>query len=252
MSNNFYPYDYFCGANVFVTADGQPLLEAAGISYTEMDSMQPIYGYSSRLFDAVAPGQKIIQGSIVLNMVDPDYLFESVNRGRKISRQPSHIDRMAEDSAYTLPGGEGMGGGTYPEVELPNSGRNVNYVYNVGDAWRRSRGVTGDDGIAGSGYNNSIGAMGDMSPDTVFAGLEREYWDNSLDKNAPDLSRTDVRNTDLSLLGPTNIQIEFANDFAVVLVSCFFVSRSSGIQIDENVILEEHTFFARASYTKDL
>ena len=58
--------------------------------------------------------------------------------------------------------------------------------------------------------------------------------------------------TDPSLAGPTNIKIEFANQFGIMLHSCFFVSRSSGIQIDENVILEEFTFFARASSTFDV
>jgi hypothetical protein len=57
---------------------------------------------------------------------------------------------------------------------------------------------------------------------------------------------------DISLAGPTNIQIEFANEFAIVLYSCYFVGKSSVIQISDDVLLEEYTFFARTSATKDL
>ena len=50
-------FEYFCGANVIVSIEGLPLLEAAGISYDVTDSRMPLYGYSSRHYDAVAEGQ---------------------------------------------------------------------------------------------------------------------------------------------------------------------------------------------------
>jgi hypothetical protein len=145
--------------------------------------------------------------------------------------------------------------GTYPEVEIASLETDIG-TYNVGDVFRDGHGITEPGGIAVSGYttagdvHGSAHEGGSARPDSIYAGLERKYWDGAID--SADLQRNNIRNTDLSLLGPTNIEIQFANDFAIVLVSCFFVSRSSGIQIDENVILEEHTFFARATYTKDL
>jgi hypothetical protein len=57
---------------------------------------------------------------------------------------------------------------------------------------------------------------------------------------------------DFALMGPVSLQIEFANKFCIVLDSCFFIGKSSVIQIDEHVILEEYSFFARNSYTKKL
>lgn len=77
-------YDYFSGANVLIRVGGQPILEVAGISYQESDSQMPIYGYGSRYFDAVAPGQKIIRGNFVINFVRPDYLAYAIARGRDI------------------------------------------------------------------------------------------------------------------------------------------------------------------------
>ncbi len=81
MTMQSYGYDYFCGANVLLQVNDFPVLEAAGISYNLMDSSAPVYGYSSRLFDAVAPGQIIVQGSIVINFVHHNYLFECIRWG---------------------------------------------------------------------------------------------------------------------------------------------------------------------------
>ena len=71
MSNASFGYDYFCGANVYIKVNGQAAIEAAGISYQVQDSTSPIYGYSSRIFDAVAVGQKIVKGSLIINFVHP-------------------------------------------------------------------------------------------------------------------------------------------------------------------------------------
>lgn len=84
-NSTYYGYDYFCGANVFVNINGLPALETAGISYQVQDSTSPIYGYSSRIFDAVAIGQKIIRGSMIINFIQPHYLSMLVERGRGIA-----------------------------------------------------------------------------------------------------------------------------------------------------------------------
>ena len=73
-----YGFEYFCGANVIVSIGDMPVLEAAGISYEARDSKMPIYGYSSRHYDAVADGQVIVQGYILLNYVHQDYLFRAI------------------------------------------------------------------------------------------------------------------------------------------------------------------------------
>ncbi len=226
---SFYDYEYFCGANIYVTIEDQPLLEAAGISYSEQDSMQPIYGYASRLFDAVAPGQKIIQGTIVVNQVDPDYLFLSATRGRaNIEPEPLAVPESSVASRNA-------------DALRENS-------VSVGDLWREDSTSLNTLGY-GSPFVTGEGTPGEGFS-AVTSQLETQYWGSDTVSAAEDFNQ--IRMTDPSLMGPTNIKIEFANEFGIMLHSCFFVGRSSGIQIDENVILEEFTFFARASSTFDL
>ena len=76
-----YGFEYFCGANVIVSVNSMPILEAAGISYQAQDSKMPIYGYSSRHYDAVASGQVIISGTLLVNYVHQDYLFRAIELG---------------------------------------------------------------------------------------------------------------------------------------------------------------------------
>ena len=71
-------YSYHCGANISLKINDFPVTEAAGISYNVIDSTIPLYGYSSRYFDAVAPGQILVQGSLVINFVHHNYLFECI------------------------------------------------------------------------------------------------------------------------------------------------------------------------------
>ena len=72
-----YPFEYFAGANTVVYLDNFPLLECAGFSYEISESKRPIYGYASRLYDAIARGQVIVQGTLLINYVHQDYLFRA-------------------------------------------------------------------------------------------------------------------------------------------------------------------------------
>ncbi len=75
-----FDFDYFCSANVVVYVGDQPLLDAAGISYDVQESRRPIYGYSSRLFDAVSRGNVLVSGSLLVNYINQDYLYDVINR----------------------------------------------------------------------------------------------------------------------------------------------------------------------------
>lgn len=92
-----YNFEYFCGANVVVAVEGLPLLEAAGLQYEMADSKMPLYGYSSRHYDAVAAGQVIVRGQLVVNFVHNDYLFRAI----QLQNQGVPTD---ETPVITIPG----------------------------------------------------------------------------------------------------------------------------------------------------
>ena len=105
MSNsNFYGYSYFSGANCFVKLNGMPALEMAGISYQVQESTQPIYGYSSRIFDAVAMGQKIVRGNFVINFISPNYIARMIDVSRSKANTEAIATRYNKYSSQEIDG----------------------------------------------------------------------------------------------------------------------------------------------------
>ena len=210
-------YDYFCGANVIGEVGGSgsnrgmPILEAAGISYNYMNSMQPIYGYSSMMFDAVAPGQRLVQGTIAVNFVTSNYLYEGIRQGPLI-------------------GDPNVG---FTEGNTVETSADFAALFdNVLTAASQSEGFTNSD-------NTSVARMNALED-----ALSDKYWGPE-----ENLMTEAMVNKDITLAGPFNINITFGGKHRIKLLSCFIIGRSSTIQIDENVILEEYPFFARSLIT---
>ena len=76
-------YEYFSGANVYIKIvpfDGaiETLIECAGISYSYQNSRQPVYGFASTQYDAMLNGRELVQGTFVVNYVEPDYVINKI------------------------------------------------------------------------------------------------------------------------------------------------------------------------------
>ena len=76
-------YQYFSGANVYIRIgriDGSAgnLIECAGISYSYQNSRQPVYGFASTQYDAMLNGRELVQGSFVVNYIEPDYVINKI------------------------------------------------------------------------------------------------------------------------------------------------------------------------------
>jgi len=226
VSATNYGYEYFCGANVTVDVEGMPVLEVAGISYNIMDSAQPIYGYCSRLFDAVAPGQQIVQGSLVINFVNPDYLFNSINRGRGLGAPDVFSPMEGSDIGATALYGSGGDPRAFPAEDGSIQVAEDDAAASLGTIWQETRGNVDSDQWA-----------------MINAAMENQVW-------GPEATTAAFSPAaDPSFSGPFDINISFANKYSIMLNSCFIVGRGSAIQIDENVLVEEYSFFARSYST---
>jgi hypothetical protein len=69
-----YSANYFSGANVSIFIGPHLLTEVFGISWQEMESLQPEYGYNSRYYNFVSEGQVSVIGNLYLNFVHVSYL----------------------------------------------------------------------------------------------------------------------------------------------------------------------------------
>ena len=234
---SFYGFEYFSGANVIVKLNGHSCLEAAGISYSYLDSRRPIYGYSSVYFDAVASGQKIVQGSLVINYVYDNYLFDCIKKGLEVAPpelsgsnngRANNLDDLINEY-YTTPN----------NLVANTSNRNVSTTTDLG--------FDGEEAEVLSSHSVNYQAL-----DREISRLQKQYW-----KNSP--SNEDIANAGyqgprargvygdpLMMGGGVNISIDFGNrGESLIIETVNFVGRGSTIQIDENVIVEEYNFFAR-------
>ena len=246
--NNF-GYEYFCGANVKISFNGNPNTEVAGISYEALDSSTPIYGYSSRLFDAVAPGQKLIRGSFVLNFksyagfvnqvlttklgvkgtkekldpiaLPPDIYGENNSYGKEglMAEYNFHSDYISKNFTIDKDIGEGE---TTPIINPNLQKEYMDYLTRVAFSDTHKP----HDGL-------------------VLAEMLHEDWDFQSNFITSSKSYL-VSAMDATMIGPFNIEISFgggSNKFTIV--SCYVNNFGSSIQISEDVILQEFSFFGR-------
>lgn len=70
------PYipQYYSGAQAQIYFDDVLIDEVVQIQYSTATNKMPIYGYASELFDTVASGNLLVQGSFVINFVEAGYL----------------------------------------------------------------------------------------------------------------------------------------------------------------------------------
>lgn len=223
MASSYYNYEYFCGANITIALNEQPLLECAGISYSVIDSQSPIYGYSSRLYDAVAPGQKIVQGSFVVNFTDPSYVHDVVTTG--FNRRAAYL-REQQNVLYGL-----------ESAQDRNNEANSVDLAQVKDLLVR----------------RDIRALNEVLQNSDIEESLYSELESSIERlqsyNLPaEVLGSQAGNTDPTMSGPFDIYVYFGDPMLsrkYIFYGCFIVGHGSTIQIDENVILEEYNFFAR-------
>ena len=242
MSMEKFGYEYFCGANVSVSFNGASNnSDVAGISYEALDSSTPIYGYSSRLFDAVAPGQKLIRGSFVLNyknfksftnqVLETKLSFKTLKKvGTKSGYGGSNLNIQGKDammaeyeyhSEYISENFEEKSGVNEGKINSNNLRAYNEYIARVA----YSDTYSANDGLALAEMLHE-----DQGFETDFLNTTKKYLVSAMDA---------------TMVGPFNIKIKFHGGDSFTIVSCYVNNFGSSIQISEDVILQEFSFFGR-------
>lgn len=101
-------YDYVTASQGRIFIGGVLIDECYDIQYTYQESKEPIYGYNSKHFDAVLPGQVVIYGNFTINYKHDSYLnkvFQAIgNAGGTASSKTRRIEnkKIANDYTNTL------------------------------------------------------------------------------------------------------------------------------------------------------
>lgn len=101
-------WNYYTGANASVRMGGTVLGEAVAIRYALAQNRTPLFGYNAPLFNAVADGQVIVQGTLAVNYVTHEYLLAAIKSQidpslRELLTTPSPLN-LDEEEALAMNG----------------------------------------------------------------------------------------------------------------------------------------------------
>lgn len=80
-----YDLDYFSGSQMFLYVGDVWIDEVTSLEYSISQQKRPLYGYASQLYDDVAAGQVIVQGSFTINFKEQGYLWAVLRRFKNVS-----------------------------------------------------------------------------------------------------------------------------------------------------------------------
>ncbi len=83
--HNIYTEEFFGGADVFIYIDDELYEDISAVQFSVSENIKPIYGYSSRRYDDLAIGTRIVQGVIkvpVRNTNTNKYITNDYNDAR--------------------------------------------------------------------------------------------------------------------------------------------------------------------------
>lgn len=86
----YFPEDYFSGSDVTVYFDDVFMEDLQGLEFGMQEKVQPVYGYNSFTYDAVARGQRVVQGTFTIAFKEAGYMRRIMSHiaGLKVAAKP--------------------------------------------------------------------------------------------------------------------------------------------------------------------
>jgi hypothetical protein len=95
--------DFFTGSDVRIYFGDTWVDDVTGLAFNVQETVQPIYGYASFTYDAIARGTRQVQGQFSINFKESYYLHSVMNRlEQKMKEQ--------EESGFAAQSGDGVYG----------------------------------------------------------------------------------------------------------------------------------------------
>jgi hypothetical protein len=234
-ATKIYDLDYFNAAQMQLYIADCFVDEVTSLQYQLTQDKRPIYGYASQLFDDVAVGHVIVQGSFTINFKEQGYLWAILDRYNKKIRGGADLR-------------PGFGSNTTNQFSLAN--------IEILEQIESGKLPTGDKykfyvDLAGFA-SYSPGAPG---KDTVFENICEQFEDKIWNKNISnqDLQRQS-RRPDENIFDGFDMYVVFgnmnnkgSNHTVHKIVNVCLTSQGKQIQVGDGVIQEEYSFLAMST-----
>lgn len=247
-NRGIYNNDYFSGAQVAIYIGDVLVDEITSISYAVSQSRVPLYGYASRLFDAVSEGNVIVQGQFTINFKEAGYLWLVLQRYKAIVK--------GERSPFFRPNNPG---GNRDEATITaNIERMIQGDIGVEDL-QAIQDLVAHTSLTGfSSEKRAVGKMG--RAENIFEAFENAVWGNpqgvkgkEIDMGAYKVNTALARHVDDPSLNPFDIYVAFGDYVSdddihhtvQKLKDVYIVGTSKQVAIDGLPIQEAYSFIAR-------
>ncbi len=249
ITPGIYNIEYFSGSQVACYIGDIWVDEITSINFGVRQSKQPLYGYASTLYDGVAKGQVIVQGSFTINFKEAGYLWLVLNEYLKRSGLPDLMKPIKSSQDIDRRNIEQFVDGetdTYADRNQLLSNMAAQAALTGFSSSQRAIGTAGQDarfvGPPGPGENSLGGA------ENQFEAFEDLIWVSDQHK----LDELDRRADDPRLNG-FDIYIAFGdfagnnrNNHTIQKLSNVHITGSyKTIEVNGLPIQEEYQFFAR-------
>ena len=260
-STAIYDLDYYTGSQMFLYIGDVWVDEITSLQYTRQQQKTPIYGYASQMFDDMAAGQVIVQGSFTINYKEQGYLWAILRRWKNIS--------LAEVMAGTDPiRGRALdaqernllrSNGKTPIVWNEAQGNHTNIqrqslerIISEGASTSESYKFYSD--LAGyASYNPKVkGRAKDLGFEDIMESFEDQVWRTDISN---DNLKAMIRNPDDNIFDSFDMYVTFGNyssrapNHSVLKISNIsLLSRGMLVKIDGEPLQESYEFLAQTLF----
>jgi hypothetical protein len=253
MRPGVYNVEYFSGCQVAVYIGDIYVDEITSIGFEISQARAPIYGYASRLFDAMSEGNVLVQGTFTINFKEAGYLWLVLNRYREMVKRPlknvqpyhsrdevnrQNIERILNSDVSTIERNTYLASlaGAYVLAPDRDPATRSEVLADLQGYPNVSRAIAPyKEGILGKAEN-------------IFEEFENQVWE----RQGEELDEL-TRRCDDPALNPFDIYIvygdfvgsDYDNHTIQRLRNVYITGTAKQVVIDGNPIQEQYSFFAR-------
>lgn len=256
--NKVYDLEYFDASQAQLYIGDVWVDEVVALQYQCSQNKQPIYGYASQLYDDVAAGQVLVQGSFTINYKEQGYLWAILRRwfnigaGSDVLEGKNLRDPVARNKARALVSGK-IGTSADNVGGRPVIGANGTKVSRASIERLAQGGATRQERYdfyhSLAGYATfDVNSPKDKVFEDIVEAFEDEVWKTSSNN---DLLQQ-LRRTDDNIFDGFDIFVTFgdysnkkANHSAHKIVGVCLTSQGKSVAVGQGNVLEEYTFIAR-------
>jgi hypothetical protein len=246
-----YDLDYFDPCQMFLYIGDTWVDEVTSLSYETQQGKTPIYGYASQMFDDLAAGQVIVNGTFTINFKEQGYIWAVLRRYRQMSLDVTNTSGQSGAIDALMRAGQDnpivWNGNNHSNIFRESIERQVEGFPTRGQEYRAY--------VEMAGYATSSKKIKGKPQDKRFANLMDVYENQVWNGASTDDLTNQIRRPDCNVFDGFQIYVVFGNYNSLAanhtvqrIDNVALTSQGKVIRMGDSPIQEAYTFLAQTTY----